>query len=290
MRARRAILYTPGDDLKKISKAVTLGVDCACLDMEDGVAINRKEVARQTIAKALSTLDFGNAERLVRINPVGSGLEHDDLLTVVPARPDGIVIPKVKDKTQIKWVSEQISALEKLNELPMGEIILIALIETAKGIINLGEIASTDSRLEALIFGAEDLAADIGAHRSQSGWEVFHSRSEVVTHAAAFGLQAIDMVYINFQDSEGLQVQATQGAHLGYDGKQVIHPDQVNPVQEAYTPNDVEITEAKSIVETYAAHQAAGRGAFAMDGKMVDAPLVKSAQSVLERARAAGKI
>jgi citrate lyase beta subunit len=290
MRARRAILYTPGDDLKKISKAVTLGVDCACLDMEDGVAINRKEVARQTIAKALSTLDFGNAERLVRINPVGSGLEHDDLLTVVPARPDGIVIPKVKDKTQIKWVSEQISALEKLNELPMGEIILIALIETAKGIINLGEIASADSRLDALIFGAEDLAADLGAHRSQSGWEVFHSRSEVVTYSAAYGLQAIDMVYIDFKDSEGLQVQATQGAHLGFDGKQVIHPDQVKPVQEAYTPKDEELTEAKSIVDAFAAHQAAGKGAFAMDGKMVDAPLVKSAQSVLERARAAGKI
>jgi citrate lyase beta subunit len=290
MRARRAILYTPGDDLKKISKAVTLGVDCACLDIEDGVAINRKEVARQTIAKALSTLDFGNAERLVRINPVGSGLEHDDLLTVVPARPDGIVIPKVKDKTQIKWVSEQISALEKLNELPMGEIILIALIETAKGIINLGEIASADSRLDALIFGAEDLAADLGAHRSQSGWEVFHSRSEVVTYSAAYGLQAIDMVYIDFKDSEGLQVQATQGAHLGFDGKQVIHPDQVKPVQEAYTPKDEELTEAKSIVDAFAAHQAAGKGAFAMDGKMVDAPLVKSAQSVLERARAAGKI
>ena len=290
MRARRAILYTPGDDLKKISKAVTLGVDCACLDMEDGVAINRKEVARQTIAKALSTLDFGKAERLVRINPVGSGLESGDLITVIPSRPDGVVIPKVRDGFQIKWVSEQLAAIEEQNNLPIGGIILIALIETAAGIVNLGEIASTDSRLEALIFGAEDLAADIGAHRSQSGWEVFHSRSEVVTHAAAFGLQAIDMVYINFQDSEGLQVQATQGAHLGYDGKQVIHPDQVNPVQEAYTPNDVEITEAKSIVETYAAHQAAGRGAFAMDGKMVDAPLVKSAQSVLERARAAGKI
>jgi citrate lyase beta subunit len=290
MRARRAILYTPGDDLKKISKAVTLGVDCACLDMEDGVAINRKEVARQTIAKALSTLDFGNAERLVRINPVGSGLESGDLITVIPSRPDGVVIPKVRDGFQIKWVSEQLAAIEEQNNLPIGGIILIALIETAKGIINLGEIASADSRLDALIFGAEDLAADLGAHRSQSGWEVFHSRSEVVTYAAAYGLQAIDMVYIDFKDSEGLQVQATQGAHLGFDGKQVIHPDQVKPVQEAYTPKDEELTEAKSIVDAFAAHQAAGKGAFAMDGKMVDAPLVKSAQSVLERARAAGKI
>ena len=289
MRARRAVLYSPGDDLKKISKAITLGVDCACLDMEDGVAVNRKEAARQTIAEALRTLDFGRSERLVRINPVGSGLEHDDIITVIPARPDGIVIPKVRDGFQIKWVSEQLSAIEEQNGLPIGGIILIAIIETAIGIVNLREVAAADSRLEALIFGAEDLAADIGAHRSQSGWEVFHSRSEVVTHAAAFGLQAIDMVYIDFQDSEGLQVQATQGAHLGFDGKQIIHPNQVNPVQEAYTPNNAEIKEAKSIVEAFAAHQAAGKGAFAMNGKMVDAPLVKSAQSILDRARAAGK-
>jgi len=289
MRARRAILYTPGDDLKKISKAITLDVDCACLDMEDGVAVNRKEAARQTIAEALRTLDFGRSERLVRINPVGSGLEHDDLITVIPARPDGIVIPKVRDGFQIKWVSEQLSAIEEQNGLPIGGIILIAIIETAIGIVNLREVVAADSRLEALIFGAEDLAADIGAHRSQSGWEVFHSRSAVVTHAAAYGLQAIDMVYIDFKDSEGLQVQATQGAHLGYDGKQIIHPNQVNPVQEAYTPNDVEITQAKTIVKAFAAHQTAGKGAFAMDGKMVDAPLVKSAQAILERARAAGK-
>ena len=290
MRARRAVLYTPGDDLKKISKAITLGVDCVCLDMEDGVAASRKEVARQTIAEALCTIDFGGTERLARINPVGSGLEHDDLIAVIPTRPDGIVIPKVRDSLQIKWVSEQLAAIEEQNGLPIGGIILIAIIENAIGIVNLREITSADSRLEALIFGAEDLAADLGAHRSQSGWEVFHSRSEVVTHAAAYGLQAIDMVYIDFNDNEGLQVQATQGAHLGFDGKQIIHPNQVKPVQEAYTPKDEEITEAKSIVETFAAHQAAGKGAFAMDGKMVDAPLVKSAQSILERARAAGKI
>jgi citrate lyase subunit beta-like protein len=290
MRARRAVLYTPGDDLNKISKVITLGVDCACLDMEDGVAVSHKEAARQTIAEALCTLDFGRTERLVRINPVGSGLEQDDLIAVLPARPDGVVIPKVRDGSQIKWVSEQISTFEEQYNLPNGGIILIAIIETAIGIVNLGEIASSDSRLEALIFGAEDLAADIGAHRSQSGWEVFHSRSEVVTHAAAYGLQAIDMVYIDFQDSAGLQVQATQGAHLGFDGKQIIHPNQVNPVQVAYTPKDKEIAEAQSIVDAFAAHQAAGKGAFAMDGKMVDAPLVKSAQAVLERARAAGII
>ena len=142
----------------------------------------------------------------------------------------------------------------------------------------------------ALIFGAEDLAASLGAHRSQPGWEIFHARSAVVTHAAAFGLQAIDMVYIDFNDTEGLQVQATQGAHLGYDGKQVIHPNQVDPVQEAFTPSDDEISAAKAIIEAFESHQEKGKGAFALDGKMIDAPLIKSAQAVLERGRVAGKI
>ena len=113
MRARRALLYTPGDDLYKIQKASTLGVDCICMDMEDGVALNRKTEARQTIAQALNSIDFGRSERLARINPVGSGLERDDLETVLPAHPDGIVIPKVEFAEQIQWVSQVIERYEK---------------------------------------------------------------------------------------------------------------------------------------------------------------------------------
>jgi citrate lyase beta subunit len=290
MRARRALLYTPGDDLHKIRKATTLNVDCICMDMEDGVAISRKATARERITEALLTLEFGRSERLARINPVGSGLEIDDLNTVIPAKPDGIVIPKVKDGDQISLVSDHISNLEKQNNLPPGSTKLIVLIESALGITNLPEIATSSDRLEALIFGAEDLAADVGAQRSKSGWEVFYTRSAVVTHAAAYGLQAIDMVYIDFKDIDGLKIQASQGMRLGYVGKQVIHPDQVKPVQEAFTPDDDTIAEAESIVNAYQDNQAKGRGAFAMDGRMIDAPIVKAAESIIERARAAGKL
>jgi citrate lyase beta subunit len=280
----------PGDDLHKIQKATTLDVDCVCMDTEDGVAINRKKAARETIAEALQTIDFGRSERLVRINPVGSTFIDDDLRNALPARPDGIVIPKVKDANQINWVSDQISIYEEQNDWLNGSIILIAIIESALGIVNLLEIASSNSRLEALIFGAEDFVADIGAERSRSGWEVFYARNALVTHTAAYGLQAIDMVNINFQDIPALQVQATQGVKMGFSGKQVIHPNQVQPVQKAFTPSDEQIKEAQAIVEAFNAHQAEGRGAFAEDGKMIDAPLVKSAQALLERARAAGKI
>src|SRR3972149_5111843 len=131
MRARRALLYMPGDDLYKIRKATGLGVDCICMDMEDGVATNRKVQARTTIREALNTLEFGKSERLVRINPVDSGLESLDLLEVLPARPDGVVIPKVDQAEQVQWVNEEISAVERSEGWPEGEICLIAIVETA---------------------------------------------------------------------------------------------------------------------------------------------------------------
>ncbi|HEX9618042.1 MAG TPA: CoA ester lyase [Anaerolineales bacterium] len=290
MRARRALLYMPGDDLYKIRKATTLGVDCICMDMEDGVAVNRKVEARKTIVDALQYLDFGASERLARINAVGSGLEAEDLTAVLPARPDGIVVPKVSSAGEIAWVSTQIAAVEREHGWPEGAIPIIAIVETARGIVNLGEIAGADPRLQALVFGSEDLASDLGAQRTPAAWEVFYARSAVVTHSAAFDLQAIDMVYVDFRDLEGLQEEAKAGARMGYAGKQVIHPDQVVPVQGAFTPDEEAIAHAVRIMEAFSRNQQAGQGAFALDGKMVDAPIVKAAERVLGRARAAGKV
>src|SRR5512133_3390875 len=290
MHVRRALLYMPGDDMHKIEKAITLGVDCICMDIEDGVALNRKAEARATIAEALRRLDFGRSERLVRINPVGSGLEEDDLRAVLPARPDGLVLPKVGDADYIHQISARLAAVEREQGWPEGGIVLLALIETARGVVNLKEIAGADPRLQALIFGAEDLAGDIGAVRTRPGWEIFYARSAVVTHAAAFGLQAIDMVFMDIHDLEGLREESIQGAQMAYSGKQIIHPNQVGPVQDAFEPGDEAIRQAQRVVEAAAAHQQAGKGAFALDGKMVDAPVVKAAEWVLARARAAGKI
>lgn len=289
MRARRALLYMPGDDMHKIQKAIGLGVDCICMDIEDGVAANRKADARRTIVEALGRLDFGRSERLVRINAIGSGLETEDLQAVLPARPDGLVIPKVGSAEEIRWVSEQLSAAERQHGWREGEMALLALIETAKGVVNLREIAGASPRLQALIFGAEDLAGDIGAVRTREGWEIFYARSAVVTHAAAFGLQAIDMVFIDLHNIEELKAESIQAARMAYTGKQVIHPKQVEPVQEAFTPNDESVAQAKRVVEAAQQNQAAGVGAFTLDGKMVDAPVVRAAEWVLERARAAGK-
>ena len=286
MRARRALLYVPGDEKQKILKATTLEVDCVCLDMEDGVAQNRKDEARSVIVNALRELNFGRAERLTRINPIGSGLEQDDLQVVVPASPDGVVVPKIDEAEQVRWVCAEIDRMMG-KDTPIG---VIAIIESARAIINLPQIANAHPRLKGLIFGAEDFAGDIGAMRTPEAWEVFYARSAVVTHAAANNLQAIDMVYVDFHDEDGLRREALFGAQMGYTGKQIIHPNQVAPVQEAFTPSSAEITRALQMMKAFEEHQLLGRGAFAIDGKMIDAPILRAAQRILERAQAAGMI
>ena len=288
MHSRRALLYVPGDDRHKIEKALTFGADCICLDMEDGVAVNRKAEARGTIAKALQALDFGKSEKLVRINAVGSGLEQEDIETALPYHPDGIVIPKIEELGQIEWAHEIIESAELEHGWPLNSLRLLVDVETARGILNLGEIAS-HPRLDAIIFGGEDFAASIGATRTKEAVELLYARQAVVTTCAAHGLQAIDIVNIDFKNPDIVHQEALFGARLGFSGKQIIHPAQVEPAQSAFTPDDEAIANAKRIVEAFEVHQKEGRGAFALDGRMIDKPLVKNARKVLERARAAGR-
>lgn len=290
MRPRRALLYMPGDDEHKIRKALTLDVDSICMDLEDGVALNRKLQARETVLKALREFDFGHSEKLVRINPVTSGVFLEDLRAVIPGQPQGIVLPKIEYAEHVRRVGIRIGELEQSLHLPIGAIYLIVIVETAKGVVNLREIASSDRRLQAIVFGAEDFAGDIGATRSVQGWEVFYGRSAVVTHAAACGLQAIDMVYVDYQDREGLLQEAQEGARMGFSGKQVIHPAQIQPVQQAFTPDKKTIQQALDLIAAFEMHQQRGVGAFSYQGKMVDAPIIRAAQQVIDRARAAGVI
>jgi citrate lyase subunit beta-like protein len=288
MHSRRALLYVPGDDRHKIEKALTLGVDSICMDMEDGVATARKAQARTTIAKALQELDFGKSEKLARINGVGTGWEKQDIQAVLPSHPDGIVIPKVEELAQIQWASELIEAAELEHGWPLSSIRLVVDVETAKGVLNLKEIAS-HPRLDAIIFGGEDFAASVGATRTPEAIELLYAREAVLTAAAAHGLQAIDIVAIDFKDLDIVRRESEFGARLGFTGKQIIHPAQVQPVQTAFTPDADAIAHARRIVEGFAASQSEGKGAFALDGKMIDKPLVSNAEKVLERARAAGK-
>jgi len=283
MHSRRALLYMPGDNWKMVAKSVTLGVDSICMDMEDGAAVNRKAEARATIAKALQELDFGTSEKLARINSVGSGWEQDDIEAVLPFHPDGIVIPKAESFEQVEWADRIIEAAELKYGWPVHSIRVLIGVETAKGILNLKEIA-VHPRLDGIIFGGEDFAASIGAIRTKDAVELLYARQAVVVACAANDLQAIDMVTIDYKDIDALRIESEFGAQLGYSGKQIIHPAQVEPVQTAFTPNAEAIAYAKRIVETFEASQKEGKGAYSLDGRMIDMPLLKNAQKVLERA------
>jgi citrate lyase beta subunit len=290
MRARRALLYMPGDDEYKIKKAAKLAVDSVVLDLEDSVSMSCKNTARDMVAKSLAELDFMGSERLVRINPFSSGLAEGDLEMVLPSQPDGILLSKTKTAEDVQKLSKILADFEKEHGWENNSISILAIIENAMGIINLKEIAQADSRLHALICGGEDLATDINAVRTRAGWELFFARSAVVLYAGAFNLQAIDMVTTDFSDAHALEEEALQSLKMGFSGKQIIHPNQIEPVQRAFTPDDEEIAYALQLIEKFEESDKNGQAAFALDGVMVDLPVIIRAQRLLKRARAAGKL
>ncbi len=284
MRSRRALLYVPADDQHKINKAAALAVDSIILDLEDATATIRKAEARQITANALQTIPFGESERLVRVNPFSSGLTEADLEAILPARPDGIVLPKVTDEQAIQHLSRLMAAAEQKNGWENGATPIIAIVESALGILNLAKICQADARLQAIICGGEDLAADLNAIRTRAAKELFYARSTVILHAAAYKLQAIDMVSPDFSDLDYLVEEARSGMEMGFSGKQIIHPNQVEPVTKAFTPEEDEIRYAQELIRQFEENQTNGHGAFAVDGAMVDMPVITRAKNLLARA------
>jgi citrate lyase beta subunit len=281
------MLYVPGSDLHKIEKAAACGSDCVCLDLEDGVAESMKTEARGIIAAALRNINFGRSERMVRVNPLASARALDDLAAVLPAHPDAIHLPKVFDPDQIAAIDSLLHKAEAANGWAENSIALVVNVESARGIVNIESIChecEVTPRFQGVVFGAEDFTADVGATRSPEAYELLYARSAVVTHCVAFGLQAIDMVTVNFKDSEVLERESLQGARLGFTGKQVIHPAQVEPVQRIFTPSVEEVEWARQILSLAQQFAVDGQGAFAHGGEMVDRPVIKRAELILTRA------
>lgn len=287
---RRALLFMPGDSRRKIEKGAAMDVDSIIMDLEDAIALNQKDVARESVRDALREVDFGRSEALVRINQIIPGwIYEQDIEVTVGEHPAGYVLPKIEDAAQVQHISELLTKSEEKHGFPIGSIKIIAIIETAKGIVNLKEIAQSDDRLETLIFGAEDLAGDIGAVRSKEGYEVFYARSAVVTYAKAFGLQAIDTVWIDLtSDAETLKTETEYIRNMGYDGKLAIHPKQVAPIQDVFTPTESEIDSAKKLIDAFNDNQSAGTGVFEYEGKMIDMPMIRAAMGIINRAKACG--
>ncbi|KAJ2589999.1 hypothetical protein IWW49_002229 [Coemansia sp. RSA 1797] len=279
-RLRRAVFYVPCSDERKILKSHTSRADCIMFDLEDGVSFNRKSHARSLVLQALAESPAG--ERGVRINALASGLGLDDLATIVQSTQlDVIMVPKVESAQDVHDVVRVIEEAKK-------EVRVIAGIETAKGVVNVREIAEAHPFVDALLFAAEDYCADTGITRTPSRQELYYARSVVATTAHAYKLQAIDMVTMDFRNPQILEEEAKEGAEMGFTGKQVIHPSQVDIVQERFAPPKEAVDRAIRIVSGYHTHYEAGKGAFDLDGKAIDMPVVKWAYRVLRRAELAG--
>jgi citrate lyase beta subunit len=284
--ARRSLLFVPGDSPRKIEKSLTLDVDSVIFDLEDGVAANRKVEAWATVANALTSIDFGHRERIVRVNSQTSGLVAAEIAATVNARPDAYLAPKVESADDLRLIDALLSQAEAAHGWESSGIRLLAMIETALGVMNLREISAATPRLDALVFGAEDFAASTGAVRSREGWEIFYARSAIVTAAGAYGLQAIDCVHVEYQDVTGLEAECRLARQMGYVGKTLIHPAQVPMANTVFAPTPEEIDWAQRLTSAFEEHQSSGTGAFAWEGKMVDMPILRSAQRLLARSAA----
>jgi len=285
---RRSLLFVPGDSRRKIDKIAVLAADAFILDLADSIAVSEKENARQSAYHALKTNDFGAKERLVRINAPITPFFEADLKAVGNGKPDGIVIPKVDSAKVLLQIDQELTALEESHGWSEGEIRLLALIETAAGIMNLKEIAQSTPRLDALLFGAEDLAADMGLTRSKQGWEMFYGRSAVVMAAAAYGLQAIDTVFIDIRDLEGLREDSNQARQMGYNGKMAVHPGQIETINDLFSPSLDELAQAQRLLREAKVHEIGGSGVLTLDGRMVDAPMIRNAERLVQRAQLCG--
>jgi len=287
-RPRRSLLYIPGNNPGMIQNCAIYGSDGGLLDLEDSISITEKDAARKLVKHALRTLNFGTVERVVRINGRDTPFFERDLGEIIPARPDAVRIPKIDSPDDVRAADDIITRLEEENGMERGSVRIHAMLETARAIVNASAIASSSPRILGLTIGGQDLAADLGIKITREGLEMLYARSAVVLAAKAAGLLAFDTVYTDIEDLEGLREQAAMSVALGFSGKAAIHPSQIAVIHEAFRPDEKDVRKAERIVRGAREAEERGLGVVAVDGRMVDAPVVAQAQRTLELARLAG--
>lgn len=280
---RRSLLYCPGDDRGMMEKAVGTGADTVIFDLEDAVAPAAKDEARETVRSLLGDLDESIPGRCVRINPYDRRGRADVNAVVgdVSTPPDAIALPKVDDAGTV----EELAA--HLAELGAGDVDIIPLIETVAGVVAVEEIAAA-SGVDAVAYGDQDFTADIGATVTEGKTESLYARQRTVVAAAAAGVDAVDTVWTELGDIEGLREQAEFAVDIGFDGKLAIHPDQVPVINDAFTPTADQLEWAEAVLEGQERADDAEEGVFTVDGQMIDPPLVERARTFVARAEAAG--
>lgn len=286
-RYRISRLYLPGNTPSLMINAGIYKPDAVIFDLEDAVAPERKFEARILVRNSLRSLDLMGAERMVRINQIPAGLDDIDYILSQPVNL--ILIPKCESSNQIVQVNERIKAIQsKVNR--SNPIWLMPIIESALGVMRAFEIAQAAENVVAMAIGLEDYTADLGVNRTPEGLESLFARSQVINACRAAGIQAIDSVFSDVGDMEGLKESVLRSKALGFEGMGCIHPRQIKVIHEYFAPNNIEIEKAKKIVCAFEEAKRKGLGVVSLGTKMIDAPVVKRAQRIINQAIAHGKL
>lgn len=286
VKLRRTMMFIPGNNPSMIADAHVYGSDSIMFDLEDAVSINEKDAARYLVYNALKTVDYGETERVVRVNSLDSDFGRDDFEAMVRAKVDVIRLPKTDTPEEVIKADNLIAEIENKIGMEVGTIKLMAAIESPIGVINAYSIAKSSDRLIGIALGAEDFVTNMKTERYPDGKELFLARSNILMAARAAGIYALDTVFSNLNDMDGFINETKMIKQLGFDGKSVIHPKQIEEVHKIYAPKMEDIRHAIRVLEGIKEAEASGSGVLQVDGKMVDAPIVERAMRVLEMAKA----
>jgi citrate lyase subunit beta/citryl-CoA lyase len=289
-RLRRSLLYVPGNMPSMLQNIPIFHSDGIIIDLEDAVPVSEKDAARVLVRKFLENHTDRQKEILVRINPLDSKWGYEDLKEVLPALPDGIRLPKADTPEIVEQLDTLLTEFEEELGLEIGRFGILPSIESARGVINVIRTARSSRRVFALAFGAEDYTASLEIERTKSGEELFAARTRVVWAAKAAGIQAIDSIFADVGDMEGLRRETELIKTLGFNGKSLVNPRQIDIIHAVFAPKGEEVDYALQVVEAIKRARQMGTGVISLGGKMVDAPVVKRAVRVLKTARAHGMI
>lgn len=285
---RRSLLYVPGNNPGMLKDAGIYGADCILFDLEDSISMDAKDSARYLVVEALNTIDYGAAEVFVRINDLSTQWGKEDLKAIVSTGKANIRLPKVESADEVIACDREISRLELEAGIPHGSTRMMLTIESAKGVLNAQSIAEASPRLVAIAIGGEDFVTDLKTTRSSDGFEMLFARSMILLAARAAGVDAIDTVYSNVNDENGLRDETQRIKRLGFDGKSVINPRQIAPVHEVFAPTQKSIESAQRVIAAMEEAEREHKGVISLDGKMIDKPVLMRAQRVLDLAAASG--
>ena len=284
----RSMLFLPGNNPNMLINGNCLGADALIFDLEDAVSPAEKDAARILVRNTLRYMDFSGCETIVRINSTDTAYWQKDLDMILPEKPSMILLPKTGNAQDIQTVDAYITQVEQRDTLSQGGVRVLALIETALGLENAFSIASASNRVCGLFLGAEDLTADLQCKRTKEGTEISYARMRLVAAARAAGVEVYDTPFTDVNDDEGAQTDAQLAKSLGFSGKASISPRHVEVINQTFSPTLAEIDYAYAVMNAIAEAKAQGKGAVALRGKMIDAPVVARAQRVIATAEAMG--